>query len=442
MACSGADTVGGMTPSREPIVRSNNGSSAPPATIATPPPAVTGAITGGQSTFDLPDAATPPDASVPLDAGPTPDDCMDEGSERDIDGDGLSPAEGDCDDCQAGIRPGAFDFPGNGVDEDCSGADAPSPESCSDGIAMESDDADDGARAIGLCQFSSEASGDWGVIEATWTWADGTPAANLGPQKGILPDFGQVKPREGANLLALSSGVARAPDQPGYTTFCDDFSVFGPLTYGAPEGFPIESPACPDVESGQVRDPAALELKIRVPLNAAGLTFDSNFFTYEFSDYICSPFNDYFVALLLPKPDDAATANVAFDDDGNPISVNNALLRVCEPGMYGGKMFDCSLGAEELVGTSFEGTAQCGDSGFDTEATHAATGWLRTQAPVTPGSVITLRLAIWDSGDNNLDSLVLVDNFQWVKAEFPDATPDEPPPPPPPPPPAMTVPLL
>ena len=42
----------------------------------------------------------------------------------DIDADGvLAPA--DCDDRNAGRRPGNVDRPGNGVDEDCSGADAP-----------------------------------------------------------------------------------------------------------------------------------------------------------------------------------------------------------------------------------------------------------------------------------------------------------------------------
>jgi hypothetical protein len=33
--------------------------------------------------------------------------------------------------------------------------------------------------------------------------------------------------------------------------------------------------------------------------------------------------------------------------------------------------------------------------------------------PVEPGSEITLRFAVWDSGDSVLDSLVLVDDFQW-----------------------------
>jgi hypothetical protein len=42
----------------------------------------------------------------------------------DADGDGF-PAALECNDNNAAIKPGAFDVPGNGVDEDCNGTDAP-----------------------------------------------------------------------------------------------------------------------------------------------------------------------------------------------------------------------------------------------------------------------------------------------------------------------------
>lgn len=46
-------------------------------------------------------------------------DCIDD----DADGDG-SPADEDCDDFDADVRPGLFDIPNDGTDQDCSGADA------------------------------------------------------------------------------------------------------------------------------------------------------------------------------------------------------------------------------------------------------------------------------------------------------------------------------
>ncbi|MDA0163529.1 MopE-related protein [Solirubrobacter ginsenosidimutans] len=45
----------------------------------------------------------------------------------DADGDTFA-ANVDCDDANPAIHPGAIDLPGNGVDEDCSGADTPKPE--------------------------------------------------------------------------------------------------------------------------------------------------------------------------------------------------------------------------------------------------------------------------------------------------------------------------
>ena len=46
-----------------------------------------------------------------------------------------------------------------------------------------------------------------------------------------------------------------------------------------------------------------------------------------------------------------------------------------------------------------------------------ATGWLTSKAAVTPGEAFTLDLMIWDTGDGDLDSSVLLDNFKWAEGE-------------------------
>jgi len=316
----------------------------------------------------------------------------------DCDGDGYSIAEGDCNDSDPDINPGAFDVPGNGIDDDCDGV-VDNVDSCDASLAIDSDDPMNGARAIELCRTTTETaegvSKTWGVISANYVKADGSPGmAPIG--HGLLPEFGSEKAWAGSNMLVLSSGAARAPNHPGYSA---PAGVDHKTSGNPPEGYPKESPFCPGVLTGNCNDPAALEVRMRVPTNARSFTFKLNFFTYEYPAYICSTYNDFFVTMMDPKPPSLPDGNISFDAIGNPISVNNGLLQVCTPGTHGGRVFSCPLGTDSLIGTGFED--------------HAATGWLYTEAPVEPGSIITMRFAIWDSGDHILDSTVLIDDFRW-----------------------------
>ena len=38
----------------------------------------------------------------------------------------------------------------------------------------------------------------------------------------------------------------------------------------------------------------------------------------------------------------------------------------------------------------------------------------QSPAPVVPGELITLDFHIWDTSDQQLDSLVLIDDFEWL----------------------------
>jgi hypothetical protein len=72
--------------------------------------------------------------------------------------------------------------------------------------------------------------------------------------------------------------------------------------------------------------------------------------------------------------------------------------------------------------TTCTGTSQLTMTGLDTasagqcDATAlqgGGTGWLETSGNVNPGEIMKLRIAIWDTSDHVLDSLAIVDGFQW-----------------------------
>jgi hypothetical protein len=348
--------------------------------------------------------------------------CTPLGEDDDVDQDGYTPNQGDCHDCDKNVNPNAIEVPtqeGKDVyDEDCDGQEDEVEEVlCDADLTLDEMDALVAVQALELCKVSSGPS-DWGVVTAKWTMADGTDvppseATDFHLGHGIVPGFGpNVQVRKGAHMLALSSGTARRPEDPGWV----NPSVFDKQYIGqAPQGFPKESPSCPGVTTGEPHDIAAVEVKLRTPSNATGFRFDFDFFTFEWPGYVCSSFNDFFVALLEPFPAMQMDGNVSYDQDGNPVSVNNSLLQVCgcagnPPGQCeaNGKLFSCNLGNSSLIGTGF---------GFDVaedEQDHGATGWLQTKAPVAGGSDITVRFMVYDSGDGQLDSTTLIDNFKWI----------------------------
>ena len=58
---------------------------------------------------------------TPLDAGSDSPSLFNNCGHADCDGDGYSTAQGDCNDADPSVNPEAYDFPGDGVDNDCDG---------------------------------------------------------------------------------------------------------------------------------------------------------------------------------------------------------------------------------------------------------------------------------------------------------------------------------
>jgi len=226
---------------------------------------------------------------------------------------------------------------------------------------------------------------------------------------GILPKFGDtIVPQKGATMLGISSGYARDALDPnqacGYNSCNHAFEPSGPgnpnpglapgaqYCDGAAPCFPQNTPACPVTNT--INDDVSLKLILRSPTNATGFKYRFRFFSFEYPEWVCTTFNDQFVALVTPPPVGAKDSNITFDSQGNVMSVNVGFFDVCD---------GCPAGPGDMAGT-----------GWNTWNDAGGTLWLETQAPIGKGEEFELRFAIWDSGDSAYDSIALIDDFAWI----------------------------
>jgi len=391
----------------------------------------------------------------------------------DQDDDGFTKCDGDCCDAMSDgcgdpelVNPGAFEVAGNTVDDDCDGAIDNVLGACDAGLASNSSTALDYARAIDLCATTVEsppslAQKKWGVISAALHRANGS-GAPAAASRSIRQGFGSgVTPLQGARMAVLSTGVAAAQaapnhTNPGFAAFQggQDMSTSSPVPadWLAANGnnFP-NAPGCPEPQGGTTaNDPVMLKLRVRAPTNAGSFSVSTFFYASEYPEWVCSPFNDFFLALLdsafvpaggqAPNP---ADKNLAFYDAPpaggpiHPVGVNLAfgntgLFTQCQNGPTG-----CGSGAVAGTTSTCTGMGQLSGTGFDAQnppsqypgdpgwcgqsnRTGGGTGWLITSGNVAPGETIELRFVLWDTGDHWYDSLVILDNFQWsVNASTP-----------------------
>lgn len=344
----------------------------------------------------------------------------------DGDGDGWTGDEGDCNDCDANVNPGAIDVlhdndggtPTWG-DEDCNGTAGTPQTLCDTGLALGDVDAKNGARAIELCQFTTQSPPSkkektWGVISSRYVRANGA-ALTPGLQVGLQPDFGpNVHVQKGQRMLAISSGHARTISQSGA---CGSLSCASNVNGSPPPGFPQDNPNC--APSEEINDDVGLEVKLRAPTNATGYSFNFKFYSFEYAEYVCDSYNDQFIALVNPAPQGSINGNISFDSKHNPVSVNLGFFDVCDPAGKGDFATYCYLNGTSNCPSPPSpycpsGASQLQGSGFDVWDSAGATSWLKSQAPIKGGDVFTIRFVMWDTGDQYLDSTTLIDNFEWI----------------------------
>jgi hypothetical protein len=182
-------------------------------------------------------------------------------------------------------------------------------------------------------------------------------------------------------------------------------------------------------DGGQTGDYATLTFTLDVPIYANSFSFNFNFLSREFPEWVGSAFNDTFEVFLTG---DAYTGQIVFDAFGNPVTVNNALFETYDSSLLQGTGFcedDSSAMFTPCTDTNGDGTINQSDGSCDCDG---STGWVTTIAPCSPGTQITLSFEIYDVADGVWDSGVLLDNFAFSEQEVPDGpwtgddTPDEP----------------
>ncbi|MBI5531407.1 MAG: choice-of-anchor L domain-containing protein [Deltaproteobacteria bacterium] len=390
----------------------------------------------------------------------------------DCDGDGWKASDGDCCDkpgtCGAEpalVNPGAIEVVGNGIDDNCNGKadlfDTADTVACDTGIASNTTVAGDYAKTIGICRTTTEtpplAQKTWGLISAQILRADGSA---LGDTRAISTrsTFGSINPAttEGTRVMVMSSGIASdgtqttpgpnggAPGGGNVTTAHNPASTVainaGTLPYNIKDWYALpnppmkaanalpNAPGCTAGNANQANDSVMLVLRMRAPTNVKAFSFNSFFLSAEYPEYVCSTYNDQFIALVdtpsgtpspIPNPPDKNLMTYTAGNQKWPIGINIAhgttLFSVCDAlsmgASCGGTQVtagSCGMGAGLLTGTGFEKptAATCLIGG--------GTFWLTTAGNVIPGQIVEVRIVIWDVGDTAFDSLAIIDGFKWL----------------------------
>ncbi len=346
-------------------------------------------------------------------------------ADGDQDGDGYTPNEGDCNDCNPSINPGAIQIPGDPTDYACNGM---------PGVAT-SCSPTNGARDANSLAAAFENCDPRFFISATLVGPSDQRA------RKVVGTFGVLQPRNGSNMALISSGIAADKSDPDFDAMNEEdpgTDLDDSNTFNNPQPNLPGAAGCSQDQPMSVNDYTELVVKLRAPTNVNSFSFDFQFFSAEYPVYVCTEFNDEFLVLQESNSEFPQATNIAFDNQMNPVTINNGFFTVCTndtskpqtqhctmpvsgingtgfedpPGGGGGSGFPCSTTADCFgLGACVGGMCQLG--GASGSIPGGSTGWLTTTSPVTPGEDVTLHFIIFDEGDHILDSAALIDNFRW-----------------------------
>ena len=339
--------------------------------------------------------------------------CSVDPNDDDMDRDGYK-RDVDCNDFQNRVNPGAFDVPGNGVDDDCDGGIDNGPgvgcDDESDVIALDAKEPEALGRAMGLCSRSllNDPGRRWGISSVELWSLDGPWTAGRDHvQHAVQTTFGQFVPKQGRSMLMLTTGRARLAKQPGGV---DGYPALdSPYGEQLPNGFPENDPIClaassdPDITAWNA---IALSVRMRVPTNAARFKWSARAITPESpTQMVCHGENSLFAAFKERYTGSPFAQNFARLPDGSLFSVDHLPWTYCDPETFteGGRVYDFPCPA----GSSMAASAR--------PWWGAATDWQEFVVDVVAGQELELTLIVWGHGSGGRGAFgVFLDDFQWI----------------------------
>ena len=200
-------------------------------------------------------------------------------------------------------------------------------------------------------------------------------------QAGVFSSLGTMQPTNGSTFAVFSTGIAGYV--PVTTDEEDPGDERGSWFQGGQKGYP--------------RDEATLTMTLQVPSLMTYLTYDAQFLSAEYPEYIGTQYNDQ-LTVTVNSPSQGISTYTE--------NVNSGIFR---------------LEASEITGTGFNIFATSGNpEQLDIVTTTVGPGGdagatLRFPAehPVLGPEEVTVTINIKDSGDNMVDSAAFIDNISF-----------------------------
>ncbi len=203
-------TVGSVSQATDPSI--------PPGSVASQQPSAKTAAAAGSA------------VALVISQGPGPEDI-------DADHDGFTPRQGDCNDNDPTIHPGATDVPGDGVDQNCDGSDAT--------LALSSIVLDPSSltlvagESMDLTAYGIATDGTSRVVDALATWSSSGVAASVDASgrvtalaAGTVTITASYQGKSGTASVTVLAAVSgdTAPPSIAISSPTDGQAIYGPIT--------------------------------------------------------------------------------------------------------------------------------------------------------------------------------------------------------------------